>query len=92
MFDPTVESPIPLLQVPRLAWLPHRRKGRPLNPSTVFAWAKRGLRGAKLEVLHIGGTMCTSEQALLRFFNAISRNASADKTAGPAQRKGNGND
>lgn len=72
MFDPTLESPIPLLQVPNLPWLPVRRNGRPLHGSTVFRWAATGIRGVRLEVIQLAGTKCTSEAALQRFFRALA--------------------
>jgi len=73
MFDPAVENPIPLTQVPKvIRWLPRRRRGRKLNIATVFRWAQRGLRGVRLETISIGGTKCTSEEALKRFFARLS--------------------
>lgn len=37
------------------------------NKSTAWRWAKRGLKGVKLEVVQIGGKAFTSRQALTRF-------------------------
>ena len=71
MFDPSVEPAIPLVQVPNIPWLPRRRRGRKMHRSTPFRW-KDGLRGVKLEVVRIGGTLCTSEQSLKRFFARLS--------------------
>src|SRR5687767_10871131 len=71
MFDPITEKPIPLAHVPKIKWLPCRRRGRNLHISTVFRWSN-GLRGVKLETLQIGGTRCTSEQALRRFFSRLT--------------------
>lgn len=59
--------------------LPHRRGGRPTHPSTLFRWATDGLRGVKLEVVQVGGTKCTSREALARFFAALGA-ASTDST------------
>ena len=81
MFNPTAEKPIPLSQVPDLAWLPRRRRGRKLNPSTPFRWAQHGLAGVKLEVIQLAGTKCTSEAALLRFFARLSRQERKGQTA-----------
>ena len=44
------------------------QSGGHVNVATVWRWAQRGLRGAKLETLAIGGTLFTSAQALQRFF------------------------
>jgi hypothetical protein len=79
-FDPTVEQPIPLCQVPRLAWLPRRRRGRKIHVATIFRWAQHGIHGVRLEVVRIGGTRCTSEAALRRFFAALS---AADPVCSP---------
>src|SRR4051812_32439228 len=40
--------------------LPPRRCGRQPHPSTLYRWAKTGLRGTRLETIRIGGTLCTS--------------------------------
>lgn len=73
-FDPSVEPPIPLAQVPdAVPWLPRRRKGAKCHPATIFSWVKAGLKDSngdvvRLETIRIGGTRCTSEAALRRFF------------------------
>lgn len=48
--------------------LPKRRAGRPSHPSTLYRWASSGLRGIRLETIQVGGTLCTSIEALQRFF------------------------
>lgn len=57
--------------------LPALRGGKSVNPSTVWRWAKRGVRArngvrVRLEAIKVGGTCCTSDEALLRFFHALS--------------------
>jgi hypothetical protein len=52
--------------------LPRRNSGRRQHPSTVVRWAKKGLRGVQLETIRVGGTLCTSLEALQRFCNALS--------------------
>jgi hypothetical protein len=59
--------------------LPRRRRGKRPHPSTLHRWATNGLRGEKLEVLRVGGTICTSEQALCRFFERLTK---GDRTLG----------
>lgn len=72
-FDPALEAPIPLMQVPALLpWLPKRRGGRPLHYTTLYRWQADGLRGRKLETIQFGGTLCTSEAAIKRFLNLLS--------------------
>jgi hypothetical protein len=53
------------------ASLPRRRAGRKTNVSTLYRWSEHGLRGVKLEIIFIGGSRCTSSQALQRFFDRI---------------------
>jgi hypothetical protein len=57
--------------------LPPLRKGRPVNPATLWRWATRGVRTrggvtVRLEILRLGGTCATSDEALARFFQALT--------------------
>ena len=57
--------------------LPTLRGSKPVNTSTVWRWTKRGVRArngvpVRLEAIKVGGTCCTSDQALQRFFRALS--------------------
>jgi hypothetical protein len=54
-------------------FLPLRRCGKQAHPVTLTRWAARGLRGVKLEVLRIGGTLYTTKEALQRFFEALTK-------------------
>lgn len=40
---------------------------------TLFRWATKGCRGVVLESICIGGTRCTSKEALQRFFDGVTR-------------------
>ena len=67
--------------------LPSLRGGKPVNPSTVWRWTTRGIRArdgmlVRLEAIKVGGTCCTSDEALLRFFRALS----ADDPQSPTKR------
>jgi hypothetical protein len=53
--------------------LPRRRAGRKPHISTLYRWALRGLKGVKLETVQVGGTTCTSVEALQRFFDSLCR-------------------
>jgi hypothetical protein len=64
--DPLTEQTIPLAEAARR--LPRLRAGRPVSPTTLWRWAAHGLRGVRLEVVRVGGTTCTSVEALRRFF------------------------
>jgi hypothetical protein len=43
------------------------RGGKRVHIATVWRWAKRGVRGHRLETTLVGGTRCTSRQAVQRF-------------------------
>lgn len=49
-----------------------RFSGKRIHVSTIYRWSSRGLRGVRLETLRVGGRMCTSEEALQRFFERLS--------------------
>ena len=63
------ESLVPLGEAAR--FVPPRRGGKAAHPSTLFRWAAHGLRGVRLEVVQVGGTKCTSREALHRFFDRL---------------------
>jgi hypothetical protein len=71
--DPFIESTIPFREAARR--LPRLRNGRPVSPATIWRWASHGLRGVKLEVVKVGGTTCTTVQAMRRFFDRIGSSA-----------------
>jgi hypothetical protein len=49
------------------------RGGKPIHPATLYRWANDGCAGVKLETIKVGGTTCTSIEALQRFFAATTR-------------------
>jgi hypothetical protein len=55
--------------------LPRRRSGRPIHVSCIYRWTTVGCRGVVLESLQVGGTRCTSREALQRFFDKLSEPA-----------------
>jgi hypothetical protein len=85
--DPTTETLRPFAEAARR--LPPLRSSRPVSPATLWRWSAHGLKARgghtiRLETIRIGGTVCTSEEALARFFRALS----ADEEEGglaPAQ-------
>jgi hypothetical protein len=89
--DPTREVLIPFRDVPSIRWIPRRRGARKLHFSTVFRWFNPGVRGVRLEAIRAGGTLCTTEAALARFFAAlagtVSENSVASVTTQPQQSK-----
>ena len=90
MFDPTVEPPIPLKDVPSLPWLKQFLRsgaGRKLAFSTVWRWTQSGIGGVKLETVRVGGVLCTSEGALKRFFCRAAQPAEQPPTSGEQRRQ-----
>jgi hypothetical protein len=64
--DISKEKLIRLADVPKLKWLPRRRAGSRLSIATVYRWEQRQTN--RLEAVRVGGTLCTTEAALMRFF------------------------
>ena len=63
--------------------LPRRRRGSKPHVATLYRWALTGCRGVKLETIQIGGTKCTSREALQRFFERLSNPAKNTTPAEP---------
>ncbi len=53
--------------------LPRRRKGKRPHVATVYRWAQKGCKGVRLETIQVGGTKCTSLEALQRFFEQLTQ-------------------
>ena len=71
MVDSTSECLLTLAQAAED--LPRRRRGGKTNISTLYRWSQSGCRGVRLETIQIGGTRCTSREALQRFFERLSQ-------------------
>jgi hypothetical protein len=71
--------------------LPPRRGGRRPHPATFYRWAKAGLRGVRLETIRVGGSLCTSREALHRFCERLTEaegpSPQAPVPASPASRR-----
>ena len=70
--------------------LPRIRGSKPPHPSTLFRWATQGRRTksgkiAHLEITRVGGTNCTSEEALARFFDRLNGVEPTDVPKKPKQ-------
>ena len=73
--DPTIEKLRSFAEAARR--LPALRGGRPVNPTTLWRWTTRGVRNGngvpvRLEAIKVGGTTCTSDEALARFYRALT--------------------
>ena len=72
---------VPLAQVVKV--LPRRRKGKRPNVCTLYRWSTIGCRGIRLETIQIGGTRCTSREAMQRFFDALTRQSAGEPLPPP---------
>lgn len=70
MIDINVETIISLAEA--ASFLPRRRAGKKPHVSCIYRWTTQGCRGVRLESVQIGGTRCTSREALSRFFERLS--------------------
>lgn len=75
--DVFTEKVIPLREASQL--LPKRPTGRTLGMATLYRWVQRGVRckdggRAMLEIVKVGGSTYTSQEALQRFFDRLSAN------------------
>ena len=70
MIDISQENVITLAEATRR--LPRRRKGKRPHVATLYCWVDRGIRGIHLEAIRVGGTLCTSVEALQRFCERLS--------------------
>jgi hypothetical protein len=52
--------------------IPKRRAGRKCSTATLYRWVREGVRGVKLEAIAVGGGLCTSREALERFFSEVT--------------------
>ena len=84
--DPTTETLISLAQAAK--HLPRRRAGKRPHVSCLYRWSTAGCRGVVLESIQVGGTRCTSREALARFFRRLTQgDAAAPATRTVAQRE-----
>lgn len=79
MIDPKEE----LLSLGTLARRIQKTDGCTVNPSSVFRWATKGLRGHKLEIVRIVGRMLTSWEAFHRFNEAVNSGRTKTPTQAP---------
>jgi hypothetical protein len=83
--DALSEQVISLTEAAKL--LPRRRRGKRPTVSTLYRWAQVGCKGVVLESIQVGGTRCTSREALARFFQRLTRGDSPALPRSPARRR-----
>lgn len=76
MIDPLTEQIISLREATKC--LPVRRGGKRVHISCIYRWTLNGCKGIKLESIQVGGTRCTSREALGRFFERLSQASGID--------------
>ena len=74
--DPNSESLLSLAEA--ASSLPRRRAGKRPHVSCIYRWTTSGCRGVVLESVQVGGTRCTSREALARFFQGLTQGGAAD--------------
>ena len=72
MIDPNTESLLSFTEATK--GLPRRRAGKKVHLSCLYRWSTNGCKGVVLETIQIGGTRCTSREALARFFRRLTKN------------------
>ena len=89
MIDPLTEQVVSLADAAKS--LPTRRGGKRPHVSCIYRWTVSGCKGVRLESIQIGGTRCTSREALGRFFERLSSSTGPQQHQGvvrsPAQRQ-----
>jgi hypothetical protein len=80
VIDLTREVAVALADVPKLPWIPTRRGGRRLHVATVHRWCTVGVQGVRLAYVQLGGTRVTTIEALVRFFDELTRADCANAT------------
>jgi hypothetical protein len=83
MIDSTRENLLSLTEAANR--LPIRRGGKRPHVSCLYRWTTSGCRGVVLESISIGGTRCTSAEAMQRFFDRLSQPPAESAPPGQAQ-------
>lgn len=74
--DPNTETLISLSEATR--HLPRRRGQKKPHISCLYRWTTSGCKGMVLESIQVGGTRCTSKEALARFFRRLTDGQAPD--------------
>ena len=70
MIDARLEKLVTLEEAAQLA--PGIRPGKCASVAALRRWAKRGMRGIRLDTIIAGGRRCTSREAVQRFFELLT--------------------
>lgn len=83
--DPSTEALLSLTEAAKQ--LPSRRGGKRPHVSCLYRWTKTGCKGVILESIQVGGTRCTSREALARFFQALTQAGVPAPDQSPTRRR-----
>jgi len=86
MIDIKSERLYSLSQAAKLDCLPIRRGGKGVHVATLWRWAMHGVRGVRLETVRAGGSLCTSIEAIERFFETLTRQSAGEPIPEPLPR------
>jgi hypothetical protein len=80
VIDTATETVLPFSKAAKR--VPARRADKPTSPSTLWRWSSTGCLArdgtrVRLETIRIGGSTCTSVEALARFFARLTGEAPA---------------
>ena len=78
VIDVFSEEVVSLTDAARLC--PRRRSRKKPHVSCLYRWTTIGCKGVVLDSIQIGGTRCTSRQALARFFQQLTSVAAAESS------------
>ena len=67
--------------------MPRIRSGRRVHIATLYRWATSGVSGVKLETLRVGGTLCTSMEAIQRFAERCTDPSAKPSTSASRRRE-----
>jgi hypothetical protein len=84
MIDIRNEKLITLAEAARHPALPRRRRGKRPHVASLYRYAKYGIRGVRLETTRWAGSLVTSEAALQRFVEALSRQSESRGSSLPS--------
>ena len=85
MIDPNSETLLSLADA--APTLPRRRGGKKPHVSCLYRWTTTGCKGVILESIQVGGTRCTSKEALARFFERLTYSDRPVSHRSPARRR-----
>lgn len=78
MVDLLREELVRLRDVPKLKIVPTKPGGKRVHRATVYRWVRTGLLGVRLATVRIGGSRCTSVEAVCRFIDELSHRSLHD--------------